>query len=170
MKIIEALKEMPLLEKRINSNVEQIAQYAAGNDIGNGGFVFETAERQRQEVAGLLQSTQDLVDRRAALRRKLYITNTQVMVTIEGQTKTITEWIEYREKGAQLLINAYSALNDNRALAQIRTIQYNPEAGIKTVRFYNESDKNAKIQEITKIKDQIDAKLEIINATTDLVE
>ena len=169
MKIIEALKEIPLLEKRIHSNIAKINEYAAGNDTGAGGHVFDTADKQKAEVAALLQANEDLVKRRSELRRQLYLTNASVKVNIDGTEKTISEWIEYREKGFDLLQATYAALNDQVALNKVRSIQYNPETGIKTVRFYSEADKNDKINKTQALRDQLDARLEMVNATTDLV-
>lgn len=173
MKIIEALKELPLLEKRINSNIEKISQYAAGVDTtsdGTSGFVFNSSDEQRKQVASLIQSNEDLIKQRASLRRNLYNTNIQVMVEINGEKKSIAEWIEYREKGFYMLESTYRALNDMRATNELRQTKVDPSVGARVVRFYTETDKNDMVNKMEAIRDQLTSQLEIVNATTDLIE
>lgn len=171
MKIIEALKELPLIEKRIMSNVQKIATYAAGVETGNStGAAFDSVATQRKELASLIQANEDLVKQRALLRRRLYITNTTVEVEINGVKKTITEWIEYREKGFDLIERTYNALNELNAMNELRNTKVDPTVGAKVVKFYDEAHKNKLIEDNRAIRDQLDAKLEIINATTDLVQ
>lgn len=174
MKIIEALKELPLLEKRIQKNNGMIAVYASDVDTGHGAerqsLAFSTVEEQRKEVQSLVQSTNDLVKRKAELRRKLAITNATVEVKIEGVTMTIAEWIEYRQHGVKNILNALSALNDNSGRQKMQSTQFDPEKGIKIIKFYDEKDRNEQAEKWSSIADKIDSSLEIVNATTDLIE
>lgn len=169
MKIIEALKELPLLEKRIEKNIELIQKYSSEVE-GAGEFTFKTKEQQTAEVASLIQSVSDLAARRGKIRRALAMTNATVTVAIQGVTRTITEWIEYRERGYNFEARALQALNTNTAASIVRTTQVQVDIGIKPVRFYDEAEKNAKLAAITEIHGAIDATLEIINATTELTE
>lgn len=170
MKIIEALKELPLIEKRIESNLEKINRYAAGVESGNSlGIVFASASEQRKEVAALVQANEDLVKRRALLRRQLYITNCTVELEINGVKKTIAEWIEYREKGFNFVERTYNAMNAVLATRELQITKADPMVGAKVVFFFDEADKNKKIEANRDIRDQLDARLEILNATTDLV-
>lgn len=170
MKIIEALKELPLLEKRIVKNTELIQQYSSGVDNGANTFQFGDSTAQVKEVTSLLQSTQDLIQRRAWIRRNLAYTNTGVKVTIGSFTRTITEWIEYRQHGIDSSIKAYNALNNNAAQNQLRTMNVDLAKGVRTVTFFDEKTKNDAINELMSVKSGIDSQLEIVNATTDLLE
>lgn len=171
MKIIEALKELPLIEKRIMSNIQKIGMYAAAVETGsNTATAFDSVATQRKELASLIQANEDLVKQRALLRRRLYITNTTVEVEINGVKKTIAEWIEYREKGFDLIERTYNALNELNAMSELRNTKVDPTVGAKVVKFYDEAHKNKLIEDNRAIRDQLDAKLEIINATTDLVQ
>lgn len=170
MKIIEALKEFPLLEKRIDSNIQLIQKYSSELDLGNASYTFGTVDQQLAEVQSLLQSAQDLIARRAAIRRALATTNATVKVTINSKERTITEWIEYRQKGNQLQLNTLNALSDRNAqmLLQQNQGKLDLTAGVRVVRFYDEKTKNDSISSLMQEKSMIDAQLEIVNATTDL--
>jgi hypothetical protein len=172
MKIIEALKEFPLLEKRIEKNIELVQKYSSELDLGKAEYTFGSNENQTKEVTSLLQSTDDLIARRAKLRRALAVTNAKIKVTILGKERTITEWIEYREKGCDLQVKALNALNDKTASLQLQANQGKLDlaAGVRVVRFYDEKEKNEKANKLMEEKSVIDASLEIVNATTDLTE
>lgn len=172
MKIIEALKELPVLDKRIQKNTEMLVRYASDVDLNvpdeRQTFAFKTRDEQQKEVDALRQSVIDLVHRKARLRRALAITNTEVRVTIEGKEQSIAEWIDFREKGVQQILNMLNALNDTNGRNKMGSTQFDPETGIKIVKFYDEKQRNDEIQKWQDIKDKIDGQLEIINATTDL--
>lgn len=172
MKIIEALKELPVLNKRISKNIEKIQQYSSDIDLNKPwdqqDLPFKTPEEQQKEVDGLIQSTNDLVKRRTQLRRALAITNTKVEVTIMGETNTISEWIDLREGGMDLRIKAYGALNDNHGLGKMRSIQFDPETGVRVKRFFDVKQRDEEVARLMLMKEGIDAQLEVINATTDL--
>lgn len=170
MKIIEALKELPLLEKRIQKQTAQIGKYASyGSHVGS---AFETEAKQRTELAALVQSNNDLVNRYLSLRKVLNKTNTEVLVTIDKLTLSISEWIAFREKGGKMLIDTFQALTINNGSNDIRTVQANLNEGAQVgiVRCFDEKLKNVSINEYQEILDKIDATLEMVNATTDLVE
>lgn len=170
MKIIEALKELPLLDKRIEKKISQIAEYAAFVDNGHEELPFKTEAAQKGEVDSLVQSCHDLVARSAQIRRQLAVTNTSVEVEIGGEKRTIAEWIYYREAGMGARSRAVQSLSDARAKNAIQRTQFDPEAGLKIVKFYDEKARNGEIERLTDIAGQIDARLEMINATTDLIE
>lgn len=172
MKIIESLKELPLLEKRIEKNVQLVQLYSSEMDMGKGEYTFGTKEKQDVEVKGLVQSTHDLISRRAKIRRVLAITNAKVIVKIGRHERTITEWIEYRQKGVDLELKLFGALNDGNGSRQLQLNQgkLDLSAGVRIVRFYDEKAKNDNVSECMELKSMIDSTLEIVNATTDLFE
>lgn len=173
MKIIEALKRLPVIEKRIQKNITLIDKYSCGLDLGETKQIdFESVEEQEKEVKSLLQSVEDLVYERASLRRRLSVTNSQTIVKIGGVEKTITEWIELRNVGMESIVRSYQALRTDSIEQKIRSggVQINTDHGLKTIKFYNEKDRNAKIEEFENIRDSIDAELEKVNATTDMLD
>lgn len=170
MKIIEALKELPLIDKKIQKNIAQIQQYSSEADNGHMDLPFGTADEQAKEVASLVQSTNDLADRSANIRRVLSLTNATVAVEISGVTRSITEWIAYRTNGFSHQIRALQAMNDSIAKANLNKVGFDEEKGVRIARFYNEKDRNEKTAALEALQGQLDARLEMVNATTDLVE
>lgn len=172
MKIIEALKELPTLDKRISKNIALINEYSSDVDINEDwekqSLAFGTPEKQREEINSLIQSTNDLVERRARLRRALTITNAEVEVSIRGETRTIAEWIDMRRGGMNLRIKAVEALNDNNGNMRLNNVKFDAEKGIRIIRFFDVAERNNRITELQAIRDEIDAKLEMVNATTEL--
>lgn len=171
MKIIEALKELPLIEKKIQKNLSQIQTYSSNLNKGDDtDLPFKSEGEQQKVVDALLQSTRDLVKHKAQLRSQLAVTNAQVKVTIDTMTATIAEWIEYREGGLEKIIAAHNALNDNTAQNLLKTTPVDLQKGVRTLRFYDEAKRNEEIERLQDIKGKIDSSLEMVNATTDLVE
>ena len=165
MKIIEALKELPMNAKKIGRNFALIEQYSSSL---NGALMFATKEQQEQEIFSLVQANQDLVRRGAHLRRCLAYTNAQVTVNVGGCTRSIAEWQAYRSCGFDNLISTYSAMNDNKA----RTDSYDNRGTEfpQVTLFYDEGMKQHDLEVMYSQRDSLDAQLEIINATTDLIE
>lgn len=171
MKIIEALKELPLIEKRVQKQTTQIQEYSS---YIAGQPAFETEEKQKKEVDALLQSNNDLVDRYENLTNRLSFTNATVTVEIEGQKRTIRGWITFKNKTALLLKNSIAALNMTNAQSNLSIIQskgqLNLETGLQLKRTYKEEDKLKLQNSLQATLDKIDATLEIVNVNTDLVE
>lgn len=170
MKIIQALKELPLIEKKIQKNIELIKKYAAAVDNGKVQLFFDTVDAQRQQITSLIQSNNDLVSLKAKIRRDLATTNARTPVTINGKTYTIAEWIELKQHGLENMRNTFAALDDLQATRAAMTAPPNPTTGVKVVRFYDEVFKNSQLSEVLELQNTIDTILEIVNATTDIIE
>lgn len=174
MKIIEALKEIPLIEKKIESNMKQISKYASAVQVGDViHSEFKTAEEQQKVFDGLIQSTKALCYRRGRLRNILAKTNATVTFTLNGETNTITEWLEIRNKTLEVLKNLQSSLttiSGNVALQALPKELFASGAAVQVIKFYDEAFKNSLTDHINNLKYQIDTSLEMLNATTDLVE
>ena len=168
MKIIEALKELPVLEKRIAKQSQQIADYAGLSSQEES--PFGTREEHLKRVTALVQSNFDLAARYAKLKRALAVTNATVKVGIAGETKTIAEWIVFKDKTGDQLKFTLNALNLDRVQRRLRDTPVDITQGVKIERMYNEDEKNALLEAVRAQEDGIDAALEITNATTDLLE
>jgi hypothetical protein len=166
MKIIEALKELPVIEKRIEKQASQIAEYAGL--VSNEQPPFGTSDAQKKKVSELIQSNYDLSKRYAKLKRALAITNTQVEVEVLGEKRTIAEWITFKTHTANQLARTLNALNLSHAQARLQTSKFDVTEGIKIERMYDEEFKLKQSNRVQELLDNIDATLEIVNATTDL--
>lgn len=168
MKIIEALKELPIIEKRITNQNEQILLYSglASNETAP----FDTEDQQRFKVQQLIQSNQDLCTRYELLKLTLSHTNNLTKVTINEVTKPITQWIAFKAKTQDFLVKTYKALDYNAAVNRTKSLPIDVNTGYKISKMYKEEDKNKALESLRDLNDRIDAQLEIVNATTDLIE
>ena len=169
-KIIDVLKELPLIKKKIAGKVELIQKYASyGSHVGP---AFKDEGEQRQEVSQLIQSASDLVDRYSKLKLALSATNNTTIVDIDGVSHTISEWMTFRNETATLNKSIYSALTTRNAENDIRNTQVNLADGqqIGIVRCFDEKSRNLNLEFTSEIHSKIDATLERINATTDMIE
>jgi len=170
MKIIEALKELPLIKKKIDKNIQLITEYSSY--VTGLSLAFETEDKQKETVQSLIQSNKDLARRFETLTNGLSKTNSSVMIEIEGTKKTIREWITFRNVTSMQLKTTYSALSNLAADKILRESQgkINLENGIQVKRLYKEEDKLFNLNAIQAMVDKIDATLEIVNVNTDLQE
>ncbi len=172
MKIIEALKELPLIEKKIQSKQEQIARYAAYWEP-TPGPTLASHDEQKHQVDALLQGVYDLAKHQAEIKKRLAYTNSQIKVDIGGVTATISEWISLKESGLPHFINTINHLISSADRISRQAVQGTPqdaERGFKFNRCYDEKFLIERREKCQGILDSIPATLEIINATTELLE
>jgi hypothetical protein len=169
MKIIEALKQLKDLQRKAQDLVDKIAKYSADMEI-------ETAmyPDQKQKIAEWLQSHRDTVHQILTLRYRIQKTNIATKVTmIIGEnelTKSIAEWIHRRKDLAALEKKSWDALTDRN----LRDQRIQQTAGgfqdIKVRRYYDPVTKDKWVSYLASEPSLIDGKLEIVNATTDLLD
>lgn len=179
MKLIEALKNLKTIEKRIDKNCEQIKEYAAY--VSGETPAFETEERQRQEVQSLVQANLDLEKEYIRLKRAIEHTNLLTKVVIGSKEYTISELITIKgatkgKAGAgRFRLNTYNALHPQKALTRLQQV-FNQRGGIdptnpaKVVPLYREEDKNKALRDWDEFLSAIEGKLEVVNAETDLAQ
>ena len=174
MKIIEGLKRLHLLEKRMKDNIERIQQYASAVDIER--FVFDTEARQRIEVAALVQANKDLLEEYLHLKRRIDATNAHTKVMVCGIERSIADWLTLRRQTSarpaplSLLVETYSALNDTVGQERLRVATWPTDRNPHVVRFYNEEESVRSLQEVKELYSTIDPTLEVVNASTELLE
>ena len=170
MKIIEGLKQIKDLQRKASDIRAKIRECAAK-------MSFETSkyENQREKVAGWLQSHHDLVLEIERLRERISKTNVLTTVTIDlcdkSITKTIHSWISRRRDLSALDLSAWQQLSDMGLKDQaVRSPSTTEVVEFKVVRFFDPSLRDKKIDALKSEISIIDAKLEIVNATTDLLD
>ena len=111
----------------------------------------------------------------ARLRVRIAKTNLATSVTINvggnNLTKCITEWIVRRKELAPLDAAAWSQLGD-RGLReqQIQTTPQSPVTEIRIVRCFDPKERDERVSVYKDEPGLIDRTLEVVNATTDLLE
>lgn len=172
MKLIEGMKKLKITEKKIARNITQISQYASSVSVEKP--VFGNDTDQRKKVEELVQANKDLVAEYLHLKKRVDMTNLTTKVTIGKDTYTIADLLILRRGIAKLMAQTYSAMNtsygDQRLASLGRNVALQPgEKPPFVVRFYDETRKYEALQECQSRDDEIEQRLEVINATTELV-
>ncbi len=168
MKLIEAMKELKLVEKRMEKNREQITQYSSG--LSNEKEIFGSEQKQIDEVKSLLQANVDLFNRYLYLKRSIERTNLETKVEFSVGTYSISELLAIKRRLQHSVINTFKALNTQSAEARMRTIKIPDNVEVKVVRYYREEEKNLLLKSWMEFFENIDGRLEVVNATTDLID
>jgi len=170
MKIIEAMK-------RVKENHEKIADLNKKILENSAGLSIETppyGSAQGSTVAGWLQTCEDLARDNVELLVAIQRTNLATLVSIEIDeqvvTKTIAEWIWRRREYAKLCQRTWEQLSTrNLKDGQIQTAVGQPVTEVKVVRYYDQAKRDKMVSRYLSEPHRIDATLEVINATTELV-
>ena len=169
MKIIEGLKQIKDLMRKQEDLVKKIGAHSAH-------LSFETPvyPDQKRQVDEWVQAQRDILKEILRLRIAIQRTNlaTEVEIVFDGQPvkKTIAEWIHRRRDLADLEKQAWRHLTD-RNLKEENLKQSTGELmEIKIVRCYDPVQRDEAINALASEPTTIDSRLEVVNATTDLME
>lgn len=172
MALIEGMKKLKVLEKHIGRNTERIQQYASIASTDRP--FFATEKEQENEVEKLIQSNQDLVAEYLHLKKRVDMTNLTTKVTIGKEEFHLADLLILRRGLSKLMQKTFQALNDTQGQARLmqmrQSVQGATEKAPHVVRLYDETEKIEGLQYWQGLDDLIEQRLEVINATTDLVE
>ena len=168
MKIIEGMKKIKLNEKKITDNISRIQQYAS--KLSSEMAYFKTDEEQKKQIKSLIQANIDLVTEIMKLKRQINITNLLTRVEIDKFIGSIDEALMMKRKYCQLLISTFNALTDGAASTRLRSAPSFDGKLPQVLRLYDEATKNECIRRYQDLLYTIDSRLEVINATTELIE
>lgn len=171
MTITEGLKKLKLLEKRMMKNCEEISRYSSL--LANEKPLFDTEQKQREEVQKLIQSNKDLEKEYCRIKAMVDYTNLMVVVKIDDETRSIHSWLTVLRKTGRALINTYASLTENEASSRQMRFR-DKETGMPptVIRLFDENEKRngqRKWEDLTSGK-TIEGRLEVVNATTQLIE
>lgn len=169
MKIIEALKKIKDLTRKVDDLVGKIKVHSAY-------LSFETSpyDDQKAQVREWLQAHSDVLKEILRLQIGVQRTNlaTEVGIELGGKTvvKTIAEWIHRRREHAHREKAAWEALTD-RGLQEGTAKQSTGEViDVKIVRCYDPKERDEKKELFSSEPMTIDSRLEVVNAVTDIIE
>ncbi len=169
MKLIEALKQIKDLTKKAEDLRGKIKAHSAYLSI-------ETAvyKDQSTQVATWLQAHSDLLKEILKLRIAIQKTNlvTQVTINLGGKdvTKSIAEWVHRRRDLAIAEAASWRMLTDKGLRESVQVDSQGGKVEIKIVRCYNPLERDNAIMLYDSEPTQIDSKLEVINAITEILE
>ena len=168
LKIIEAMKRIKVIDKRMETNSANVTKYSSM--LTSERPYFENEAAQRKEVKSLIQSNEDLLNEYLTLKGQIERTNLFTNIEMGGKIYTISDLLVIKRRLAQKMIGTFNALNDQAAGARLRNSVGADGKQPQIVRLFDEKDRNDGLSKWHDLYDNIESRLEVINATTDLVE
>jgi len=169
MKIIEALKQIKDINRRVEELKDKIAKHCMDLD-------YETPiyENQTEQIKNWLQTRRDLIQEILRLKKCIQVTNllTEVTITIGDNhiTKSIAEWIIRRQTLAKLELEAWERLGIKPLKEGAIQTSAGEKKDVKIRRYYSSEERDKMISALRAEPVLIDSQLEIVNAVTDLLE
>ena len=171
MKIIEGMKEVKSLLEKADDLRKKIKDNSAHTSVDRSPY----ADAKKQ-IAEWLQMHSDVLKNVSDLKYRIQKTNltTHVTFDIGGSlmTKTISEWIFRRTLFSDLEKAAWEGLTPRNLKATIipSSIAGVDPTKIDVILNYDTKEKDAKVETFRSEIGRINGALEVVNATTDLVE
>jgi len=168
MKMVEALKRLNLVLKRMEAQCGRVTDSASRMSVEVPPLGSDDAHIDK--LKSLVQSNLDLAEEYLALKRAIDKTNLSTLVTIDDQTYTITDLLNWKRKVGAFVLKTFKSLDDKPTHLKIQ--QWARVSGDPVPTVVRYFDETAKFQELDKWQsflDQINGKLEVVNAVTDLI-
>lgn len=173
MKIIEAMKRIKEYQLKAEDLRTKVARYSADLDVETP--TYGTEQEQRERVAGWVQAHHDLMGEILKLRVSIQRTNLETEVEIDlgrgGVKKSIAEWIHRRRDLANTELDVYKALasKDGQLREGVMPTTSGEAKQVKVRRYYDPGNRDEWMDLYRTEPLKIDATLEVVNATTELV-
>lgn len=175
MKIIEGLKSIKDLQRKASDIREKIEKFCSDIEIETP--TYGTPEQQKQQIAEWLQAHHDIVKQIETLRLRIQKTNLATNVAIQfgeniNVVKSIAAWIHRRKDLANMEKTAWYGLSNRRLEPCVyKKVPADDQVSIANVRkYYDQRERDMKVEEYSSEPSKIDSALEVINAVTDLLE
>lgn len=175
MTITEALAEVKLLGKRLQSKKEFVANFLWRQEVMKD--PLEAKGGSPIVLSRVLQSIRDLGDRLIDIRRSIALTNAATSLDCEGVSMSIADWLTWRREVAPfqrtMLAEMRSAIDKSRREASARGLKVvglgEAVTDNKDVRVNVDELELAKQTEALEAKlARLDGLLQVKNATTEL--
>jgi len=155
MTIIQALKKIKHLDRKIGKNMDRITRWCS--------YVSdEEPMYNADDIRKLLQATKDLTFEKNALRHALHKTNILEGVEYNGKMLSIDELIIM----ATLTIPAEI---DTLKLLRRKEKQYHHDKDVKVVLQYDTHERDKRIDHLENLMDELNVLLDNINITTEII-
>jgi len=170
MKLIQAMKRLKDLNGKSEDLRKKVGAHSAHLSIETPVYADSKAQ-----VREWIQAHSDVLKEILRLRVAIQRTNlaTEVTIELDGKqvTKSIAEWIHRRRDLSKIEMNMWAQLTDRNLKEQnVQTSPGGPVTEIRIVRNYDAAARDAKLDIYRTEPSVIDATLEVVNATTDLIE
>lgn len=170
MKIIEAMKKIQDLTVKANDLREKVGKHCSDLSIET-----PTYANQKQQIEEWIQSHHDTLKEILRLRVGIQRTNilTKVDIEIDGAVinKPIAAWIHRRRDLATAEMNMWTKLSDrNLKESNVQTVQGGAVTEVRIRRYFEPALRDRMHEQFRSEPFTIDGVLEVVNATTDLIE
>lgn len=169
MKIIQAMKRLKELKAKEEDLREKVGRFCADLTMET-----PTYPDQKQQIREWIQAHHDILKEILALRLAIQRTNLATRVTIEldgkGVAQSIAAWIHRRKDLAAMEMAVWQKLGDRGLREQnVQTSLGGNITEIRIRRYFDSTEKDRRVELYRSEPMVIDATLEVINATTELV-
>lgn len=170
MKIIEAMKRVKLNEEKVADLQNRISGVSANLTIETPQYGDQTAKKIQEWLQSCEDISQENIRLLVAIQRTNLATKVPIEIGSKTVTKTIAEWVWRRRKYATQDLAGWQKLTDRGLKEGLSQSSTGVPLEIKIQRHYDPVKRDEKLSEYRAEPHQIDAALEIVNATTDLLE
>lgn len=169
MKLIEAMNELKLTEKKLQQKLAFIQRYSARPSFRDDAFSGQEAKK----VAEAVQSSNDLIQRHEDIKRNIDYTNLVTKVKVGKQEYSIHSLILHKRFLLKLKGQVYASLNDQQALNEVTSLRRgatDQKVNAQVVYNFDILEREARLIELTELHSNIDSALQVANAKVELQE
>lgn len=169
MKLIEAMNELKLTEKKLQQKLAFIQRYAARPSFRDDAF----GGQESKKLGEAIQSANDLIQRHEDLKRAIDFSNLVLKVKVGNKEYSIHSLILHKRFLGKLKGSVYASLNDQQAqaeVAQLRARTTDQKVNAQVVYNYDLQMKEDKVAELMELQSTIDSTLQIANSQLELQE
>lgn len=170
MKIIEAMKRVKQNEEKIIDLQAKIAANCANLSVETSPYGEKAPSKIEEWSQGCDDLSQENIRLLTAIQRTNLATEVAIVLGEKNVTKNIAEWVWRRRKYAMTDYTTWSRMTDRGLKEGVIKQSTGQELNVKIVRHYNTEKRDAMMAMYRAEPHVIDAALEVINATTDLIE
>lgn len=169
MKIIEAMKRVKANNEKIGDLQNKIANNCSKLNVETSSY-----NNPKEKITEWLQSCDDLTQENVRLLCAISRTNLATQVTIDigdkSVTKNIAEWVWRRRTYAEIDYQTWSRLTDRNLREGTMEQSTGQKVEVRIERHFDPEERDKKLAMYRSEPHQIDAALEVVNATTELIE
>jgi hypothetical protein len=174
--ITEALAEIKTIGKRIDSKRRSIENYLARQE-----FVRDPLDKDGGSASFIARERQGIVDletRLVSLRKAIRLANESTEISIDGETRSIADWLTFRREvapgrqvnlsGLRSKINSIRENSKRQGVAVIADANAAKQGDV--IVNISEAELSADTEHLENVLGQLDGLLSLKNATTSIVE
>lgn len=162
MKILQALKKIKHIDRKIEKQSERISKYCS--------VIMEPGDPKppysSDDIRKMLQSIKDLLLKKAEIRAALHRTNVTATVMFEGKEETIDKLLLLQNVFIPTIMNAFKKLRRKEKRDRYGET-YSKEA--KVILQYDPRERDKSIEELEDLLQKLDDTLDKANIETDVI-